>query len=335
VISALEDGIAKKLTSMDRVVFFFAGHGFTARYSNEDWGYIIPYDGSADQRSTFIAMEELQAQSLKMGIARHQLFIMDACYSGLLISTRSGSVDPSVPGYIQELQNRKARQILTAGGKGQQVLDGGPNGNSFFTAYFLEALRDGKADFNGDGFITFSELFSYLQPKATNVYQTPASGVWPGHEGGEFVFVSTRKNPGVSQLVSAESQKRGIPNDQVVVSIYPSQKMRMMKDPIIEEVRDALKEAGYRLGPDHETVRLPGGTISGGGPGFGPGPGPEILYTAPEYEHHAKAVETLLGVLLKKDKIPIRFADPDRAVWWWKEYLRQSGLSIKVRLGND
>jgi uncharacterized caspase-like protein len=110
-------------------------------------------------------MEELQTQSEKMGNAKHQLFIMDACYGGLL-GTRAGGVDPSIPNYLREVTRRVARQIITAGGKDQQVVDGGPGGHSVFTAYLLEGLRDGLADANGDGFVTFSELAAYLVPKS-------------------------------------------------------------------------------------------------------------------------------------------------------------------------
>jgi uncharacterized caspase-like protein len=69
---------------------FFAGHGYTERFAGQDYGYIIPYD-AAEYSNTYISMEELQTLSRKMGQAKHQLFIMDACYGGLL-GVRSGAI---------------------------------------------------------------------------------------------------------------------------------------------------------------------------------------------------------------------------------------------------
>jgi uncharacterized caspase-like protein len=47
--------------------------------------------------------------------------------------------------------------MLTAGGADQQVADNGPNGHSVFTWTLLQGL-EGRADLNGDGYITASEL---------------------------------------------------------------------------------------------------------------------------------------------------------------------------------
>lgn len=176
---------ARLANTDDRILVFFSGHGYTERFGRRDYGYIIPYDGY--DSATYISMEELRAQSEKMGAAKHQLFIMDCCYGGLL-GTKNFGVSPEVPNYLQDITSRVARQILTAGGKQQQVLDAGPDGHSVFTAQLLRALQKGLADLNTDGFITFSELCSFIVPSASNAYQTPATSTLPGHELGEFVF---------------------------------------------------------------------------------------------------------------------------------------------------
>jgi formylglycine-generating enzyme required for sulfatase activity len=108
------------------------------------------------------------------------------------MGTKAGGVDPNTPNYLKEITRRKARQIITAGGKDQIVLDGGPYGHSVFTGSILEAIKEGLADFNGDGYITYAELVSYLVPAATNPYQTPAPAYLPGHGSGEFVFRSPK-----------------------------------------------------------------------------------------------------------------------------------------------
>ena len=137
-------------------------------------------------------MEELQTQSEKMGSAKHQLFVLDACYGGLF-AMRAGGVDETMPDYINEITRRTARQVITAGGSEQQVMDGGPGGHSVFTGHMLQAVREGLADNNADGYVTFAELTSYVVPRASNRFQTPAFSSLPGHGNGEFVFKVSSK----------------------------------------------------------------------------------------------------------------------------------------------
>lgn len=68
------------------------------------------------------------------------------------------------------------------------MADDGPGGHSVFTWTLLQALS-GKADLNGDGLITATELAAYVAPAVSAIaHQTPAFGSLPGSEGGEFIF---------------------------------------------------------------------------------------------------------------------------------------------------
>jgi uncharacterized caspase-like protein len=186
ILAAFHDRLADGRTQKnDRVFVFFAGHGATRRLaSGRDLGYIIPVDSNPDEFATdAIAMTDVQniAESLQ---AKHVLFVMDACYSGLGL-TRGGT---SSSAFLRENARRTARQMLTAGGADQQVADSGPNGHSVFTWVLLQALS-GKGDLNGDGLITGTELAAYVAPAVSAVsQQTPAFGSLPGSQGGEFVF---------------------------------------------------------------------------------------------------------------------------------------------------
>ena len=191
IISKLQNYLARKVRKDDRIIFFFAGHGYTEELGGKYWGYIVPYHTGQESSASYISMEELRTLAEKMGTAKHQLYIMDSCYGGL-IGTRGAGVDVKIPNYLEEVTKRQARQIITAGGRDQTVLDGGPGGHSVFTGTLLEALEEGLADVNADGYITFAELTAYLIPRASNAYQTPAAASLPGHGLGEFVFLSPK-----------------------------------------------------------------------------------------------------------------------------------------------
>ena len=187
ILAAFHDRLADDRTQKnDRVFVFFAGHGATRQLaSGRELGYIIPVDSDPQEFTTdAIAMTDIQniAESMQ---AKHVLFVMDACYSGLGL-TRGGP--PSSSSFLRENARRIGRQMLTAGGADQQVADSGPNGHSVFTWVLLQALS-GKADLNGDGLITGTELAAYVAPAVSAVsQQTPAFGSLPGSQGGEFVF---------------------------------------------------------------------------------------------------------------------------------------------------
>ncbi len=185
ILRALNKLSGKELKRDDRVFVFFAGHGSTRKLpSGREVGYVIPVDAGLDDLQTdAIAMPQLQELGEALP-AKHALFVIDACYSGLGLTRGGGNPN----NFIRDNARRLGRQMMTAGGTDQQVADDGPGGHSVFTWTLLQALS-GKADLNGDGLITATELAAYVAPAVSAVaHQTPAFGSLPGSEGGEFVF---------------------------------------------------------------------------------------------------------------------------------------------------
>ncbi len=179
---------AKKVRRDDRVFFFFAGHGATRTMDDgRQLGFIIPVDADkTSYYSTAISMTTLR-EAADLIAAKHVYFVMDSCYSGLALTRGSGTFERDHT-YLEEVTRRTARQILTAGGSDQQVADDGPNGHSVFTWALLEGLQ-GKADLDGNGVITASELGAYISPIVSEfAKQTPTVGNLVGSEGGEFLF---------------------------------------------------------------------------------------------------------------------------------------------------
>lgn len=203
ILSVLGDTMAnsEKVKRDDRVFVFFAGHGITRKLPNgRDLGYIVPVEADVQSyQGQSISMTNFQDISEAIP-AKHIFFVMDSCYSGLALTRGLGAAPFSTENFLKEMGRRTARQMLTAGGADQQVADNGPNGHSVFTWTLMQGL-EGRADLNGDGYITASELAAYVGPVVSSLsHQTPAFGNLVGSEGGEFVFELKHENEFLSDL---------------------------------------------------------------------------------------------------------------------------------------
>lgn len=192
IIDALETQIHTRLQQGDRLLVFLAGHGTQHDYGdNNIYGFFVPYDGTV-KRSSYVSMEALQTTSAKLDRARHQLFIIDACFGGLLgkrgsEATADGMPRRHAPSFVRRSARTKVRQVITAGGADQVVADGGGSGHSVFTDALLGALERGAGD-DGDGYLTATELFVWLRKATRDTSQTPEIYQWPRHEEGDFFF---------------------------------------------------------------------------------------------------------------------------------------------------
>ena len=178
----------------DRIVVFYAGHGATYPLPNGgDMGYLIPVEGDASKEKIFLTsismstMEELA----NMSAAKHILYLIDACYGGLTLNTR-GLGQEQTPEYLKKMTREKGRQVITAGGKDEVVMEKAEWGHSAFTKNLLQGLNNELADANNDGIISGEELGGFIRSGVaidTEGQHTPQKGRM-GSDLGEFVFIS-------------------------------------------------------------------------------------------------------------------------------------------------
>ena len=176
----------------DRILVFFAGHGETIDLpEGGEMGFLIPVDGEkGDLYGTSLEMDELRKVS-SLSKAKHILYLVDACYGGLA-AINARALDVSSAGFIDKITRNKSRQIITAGGRGEPVIEKAEWGHSAFTLNILRGLKDWNADLNWDGIVTGDELGLFLKDKVTidsENKQTPQSRRFTSHEG-EFVFIN-------------------------------------------------------------------------------------------------------------------------------------------------
>lgn len=175
----------------DRLVIYFAGHGYTMDMSyGAKMGFIVPTDAAlptvnaVDFRRKSISMEVFEHHARQIQ-AKHALYLFDSCFSGSIFA-----LSRAIPSSISYKTARPVRQFITAGDEGEEVPD-----KSIFKDQFIRAL-EGEGDTNRDGYITGTELGEFLQASVVNYSrssQHPQYGKIrdPNLDKGDFVFLAS------------------------------------------------------------------------------------------------------------------------------------------------
>ena len=148
------------VTADDVFVFFVSGHG--TAYDDGDY-YFIPvnfrYTNKTDIPLKAISKSDL-TKNLSLIKAGKTLMMLDTCNSGAFFadSNKRGMGDK---GIFERLSRATGHAILAAASDSQSAMEG-YNGHGVFTYVLLDGLA-GNADSNGDGFVTLSELSSYVE----------------------------------------------------------------------------------------------------------------------------------------------------------------------------
>ena len=203
---------ATKVGQDDRIMIFFAGHGYTVKARRGEIGYLVPFDGDIDDLSTLIRWDNL-TRNADLVQAKHMLFLMDACYGGLALAR---APKPGSGRFLHDMLQRYTRQVLTAGKGDELVSDSGGtrHGHSIFTSYLLDGIEGAAVP--AGGILTGSGLMAYVYDKVGSdpqSRQTPHYGFFDGD--GDFIFdarnsetiskVSLRRDPCRMRAANASS----------------------------------------------------------------------------------------------------------------------------------
>jgi len=167
-----------------RLMVWYAGHGETVNGE----GYLVPIDAPRDTSGRTFKRNALSlrrfGEFVRQAEAKHAMAVFDSCFAGTIFGTTRDKPPPAVT----RSTGLPVRQFLTSGDAGESVSDDGT-----FRKLFIRALRgEERADANGDGYLTGSELGNYLGDRVVNLQigQTPRYGKLrdPDYDRGDFVF---------------------------------------------------------------------------------------------------------------------------------------------------
>lgn len=216
----------------DRILVFYAGHGHTQSGTRGEIGFLVPHDGSLDDLSTLIRWDEFTFNA-ELIRAKHILFIMDACYSGLIFQR---TMPAGSKRFLKDMLLRPVRQVITAGKADELVADsGGPiPAHSVFTGHLLNAL-DGNAT-TEEGVLTASGVMSYVYEKVSkdiHSRQTPHYGFFDGD--GDFIFQA----PILGSLIKEDKK-----DEDVLITISSSEISESIQHPatLVSTVKEYLAD---------------------------------------------------------------------------------------------
>lgn len=194
-----------KLADDDRLLFYYSGHG-------DDAGSANPYLQFAGARpghfgdDQVLPVDSYQKWSIR-ALAKHALFIFDACVAGEVLSPQGDEEARRRKGVLDTLSGKGSRTVVTAGTFSQRTWysDEKSRGYSVFTEGFLRVLEDPRAP----ALMSIDEIIGRVQVFAAEFARNKGvDAAIP--QAREF---DTRDKPGRFVFLNSAAQNQRLPEE--------------------------------------------------------------------------------------------------------------------------
>lgn len=184
------------------VLLYFAGHG--VRDINDGKFYLA----ATDTNRNLLSAEGISADFIKREMAnsgsQRQVLILDCCFSGAFSRDARSAVGTYVD--MEEIAQGKGKVVMTASTATQFAWEEGGKiigepENSVFTRHLVTGLKTGKADIDGDGWISFDELYDYVR---SGVISTIGTRQTPTKSGEQIGVLLLARNQNFSGKITRE-----------------------------------------------------------------------------------------------------------------------------------
>ena len=203
-----QDYFTARINPEDRLLVYFAGHGFDRVENGSKRGYLALINapkGGGVGAGEAIAMDDFVAWTQQIS-AKHLLVLLDACFSGLAVRGAEIKLEKRGPGSgpqpstpdpakLYRLSMNPGRYLLMAGDADQEAIGHARWTGGLFTHGVLQGLQ-GRADAQLDGFVTTRELHLWVSDYVEKEAASAGAILTPlikdlgsyGTSQGEFVF---------------------------------------------------------------------------------------------------------------------------------------------------
>jgi len=183
IIPRIQSFLGQRFSPNSRAVVYYSGHGFTEP-SGEAYlvGTDLPHPGDSKEfNGGLVSIRALRAV-ITASKANHTLLVLDSCYSGAVLETKSSLPPPST--LLVDKIKQRAVWLLASGSAKQRV-----SADQVFAQVFVNGLRGDAAKDPQRRYLTISELAWWVEQTVPNYSnQTPVSGPISA-AGGDILFV--------------------------------------------------------------------------------------------------------------------------------------------------
>jgi formylglycine-generating enzyme required for sulfatase activity len=176
----------------DLILLYFSGHGIK---DEEGRLYLTTRDTRRKMLRTTAIPATLVNDVMRYSRSRRQVLLLDCCYSGAFargLVVRAGQV----VGTGEYFKEARGQVVLTASDALQYSFEGdqikGEGVRSVFTHTLVRGLETGEADLDGDGYISFDELYDYVYDRVTDEVPQQKPRKWVFDVQGEILIA---RNP--------------------------------------------------------------------------------------------------------------------------------------------
>ena len=182
------EGLLNDAEPDDFVFIYFAGHGKLDRSGS----LCLAAKDTLTTRllSSSVNLEHVR-RIIDQSNCKRIVFILDSCFSGAVGQTfRSGEV----PTESIEQISGQGKVMISASQAYERAREREDIGHGIFTYNLVRGLKEGEADYGGDGYITIEDIYKYVYENVkaeTNGQQVPMK--WGVDEKGEIIVAKSIK----------------------------------------------------------------------------------------------------------------------------------------------
>lgn len=217
----------RRVHKEDLVLIYYSGHG---KLDPAGRLHLATVDTEIEVlESTSVPVQTIR-NFIDVSSSTKTALILDCCYSGAVDKAfLRGSVDDQ----LNIMSSGRGTFIITASTSLQTAREKEAEGHGIFTKHFIEGIREGHADRDGDGLVTMSELYRYVHGQVlTESHQEPMK--WDLNVRGEMVIAKSGRMPREERRAALRQRLFDLGNQNLISDALIARGLEVIGKPVGE-----------------------------------------------------------------------------------------------------